>query len=106
MRMTVRVVPPYEAVSVMVNAPPVSRVVTVNDALVEPAGTVTLDVIIATPGSLLWSDTTAPPAGAAPVSVTDPVTEAPPGMVELSSEIEDNVAGVGAGAAVTVSAAD
>ena len=52
-RITVRVAPLYEAVNVIVNAPPVSRVVTVNDALVAPAGTVTLDAICATPASLL-----------------------------------------------------
>src|ERR1700674_4287920 len=104
MRMTARVVPAYEAVSVMVKAPPVSRVVTVNGALVAPAGTVTLAAIVATLGSLLCSDTAAPPTGAAAVSVTVPLTEAPPGIVALSSAIPDNVAA--AGAAVTVSVAD
>ncbi len=104
--MVVRVVPPYDAVSVIVNAPPVARLVTVKAALVAPAATVTLDAVAATVGSLLCRDTTAPPVGAADVSVTEPFTDAPPVIVELSVEIPNSVGVAGGGTLVTVSDAD
>ena len=50
----------------------------VNVALVLPAGIVTLDDKLATDGMLLLSNTTAPPLGAAPFSVTVPWDEDPP----------------------------
>jgi hypothetical protein len=53
-------------------------VVTVNVALVCPAGTVTLDGTVATRVLLLERLTFAPPEGAAPVSVTVPVELFPP----------------------------
>ena len=51
-------------------------------AVVPPAGTVTLDGTVATPVLLLDSDTTAPPLGAGPLSVTVPVEELPPVTVD------------------------
>jgi hypothetical protein len=54
------------------------EVVAANVALVAPAAIVTLAGTVATPVLLLASDTTAPPAGAAAVSVTVPVDPLPP----------------------------
>src|SRR5258705_218130 len=53
-------------------------VLTVNVAMVAPAATVTLDGTVAAAVLLLESATVAPPAGAAPLSVTVPVEEFPP----------------------------
>ena len=75
-------------------------VLTVKVALVLPAGTVTLDGTLAAV-SLLESITCAPPAGAAPLSVTVPVDDcAPPVTVEGFNASEETVGGV------TVSEAD
>lgn len=54
-----------------------ATVVTVKEADVAPAGTVTLAGVVAD-GLLSDKVTTVPLAGAAPVSVTVPVEEAPP----------------------------
>jgi hypothetical protein len=51
---------------------------------------VTLDGTVATAVLPLASDTTAPPEGAAPVSVAVPVTELPPTTVDGLSEIPDS----------------
>jgi hypothetical protein len=51
---------------------------TVNVALVAPAGTVTLAGTVATPVSLLERDTVAPPLGAVALSITAPVADEPP----------------------------
>ena len=59
----------------------VALVDTVNVALVEPAGMVTDDGGVATAALLLESEMAAPPEGAATVSVTVPVEEAPPGTL-------------------------
>jgi hypothetical protein len=56
--------------------------VTVKFALVAPAGTVTVAGTVATVVSPADSCTTAPPDGAAPLSVTVPVDVAPPAMVD------------------------
>ncbi len=57
---------------VTLNVIPTDVVVTVNSAEVAPAGTVTIGGGIATFELLLVRPTTAPPAGAEPVSVTVP----------------------------------
>jgi hypothetical protein len=77
-------------------------VVTVKVLLVAPAGTVTLAGTV-TPAELSESVTTAPPEGAAPLSVTVPVDEAPPTTVDGLSE---SVEMVTAGARVMLSAAN
>ena len=78
-------------------------VLTVNVALVAPATTVTLEGTRAAP-LLLESATVAPPAGAAPLSVTVPVEEFPPVTLVGFSPSEARVGG-GGGAGVTASEA-
>ena len=74
-------------------------------ALVAPAATVTLDGTVAALVLLLESVTVAPPAGAAPLSVTVPVEEFPPMTVVGFSDSDERLGG-GGGAGVTVSEAD
>src|SRR6266436_201920 len=64
-------------------------------ALVAPAGTATLEGTLAAP-LLLESPTCAPPAGAAPLSVTVPVEEFPPVTVVGFSESDERETGAGA----------
>ena len=71
-------------------------VLTVNDALVAPAATVTLEGTLATVVLLLVSATVAPPAGAGPLRVTVPVDEFPP--VTLAGFIESAERATDAGA--------
>ncbi len=78
-------------------------VLTVNVALVAPATTATLEGTRAAP-LLLESATVAPPAGAAPLSVTVPVEELPPVTLVGFSPSEASVGGGGA-AGVTASEA-
>ena len=66
--------------------PPTALVETVNVAVVNPASTVTLAGTVT--GSPPDNDTTAPPAGAAPVRVAVPVTESPPTTLDALVEIE------------------
>src|SRR2546425_10918234 len=69
-------------------------VVTVNGALVAPAGTVTLAGTVAAAVLLLDSVTCAPPAGAGPSSVAVPVELLPPvTVVGLSASEERPAAG-------------
>src|SRR5712671_5812813 len=70
-------------------------VLTVNVALVAPAATVTLDGTLATVVLLLESVTTAPPDGAAPLSVTVPVEEFPPVTLVGFSESDERETGAG-----------
>jgi hypothetical protein len=71
-------------------------VVTVKDALLEPAGMVTLAGTVATPVLLLERVTVTPPDGAAPLSVTTPVEELPPETLAGLSDTRLNVMAVGA----------
>jgi hypothetical protein len=68
-------------------------VVTVNVALVAPAATVTLAGTAAA-DALLERETTAPPLGAAPLSVTVPVDGDPPLTVAGLSATEDSATAV------------
>src|SRR5262249_61369899 len=74
-------------------------VVTLKEALVAPAATVTLAGTLATVVLLLDSVTTAPPAGAAEVNVTVPCDELPP-TTELGARLTaDRLATGGGGGA-------
>src|SRR3954468_24700730 len=87
----VRLRPAYVAVIVAVVAAVTDVVVAVNVLLVAPAGTVTL-AGSATAAESSDKATTAPPAGAAALSVTVPVDELPPTTAVGLSESPDNVA--------------
>ena len=91
--------PPYEPLMVAVIVPPTTLVTAENVAVVLPPGTVTLGGTVT--GSALDNDTTAPPAGAAAVSVAVPVTRLPPTTVDALSVIDERAA-----ARVTVSVGD
>ena len=81
----------------------VTLVCTLNVAALAPAGTVTLDGTLAQATLLLDSVTTAPPVGAALVSVTVPVEFEPP-RTDVGLSVNDaSAAGVDA---FTVSVAD
>lgn len=68
----------YEAVIVTLVVKTTGSVLTVKVAVVEYAGMVTLEGTMAANPLLLDKNTTAPPAGAGPSSVTVPVEEPPP----------------------------
>jgi hypothetical protein len=80
-------------------------VLTVNDALVAPAATVTLEGTLAVVVLLLVRVTCAPPVGAAPLSVTVPVEEFPP-VTLTGFKLSDKSTGGGGGAGITASEAD
>jgi len=81
-------------------------VLTVNVALVAPAAIVTLDGVLATFVLLLESVTTAPPEGAAPLSVTVPVEDCVPPTTLVGFSVSEESVGAGGGTGVTVSEAD
>jgi hypothetical protein len=83
----VRVMPPNAPLMPTVPVVAGEPAVTVNVALVPPAATVTLAGTVARAVLALESETTAPPAGAAPLSVTVP-TEVPSAATDVgASEI-------------------
>ena len=84
--------------------PDTGLVVTANVALVAPAATVTLAGTVADDVLSLDSDTTAPPAGAGPLSVTVPVEELPPTTLDgvTPNELNPTAAGVTVRGAVLV----
>jgi len=90
------VAPPKDAAMVTTVDAATALVLTVNDALVAPAATVTLEGTRAAVVLLLESVTMAPPAGAAPLKVTVPVEEFPPVTRVGFSESAERVAGAGA----------
>ncbi len=71
-------------------------VLTANVAVVAPAATVTLEGTVAATVLLLESATVAPPAGAAPLSVTVPVEEFPPVTLVGFTESAERETGAGA----------
>jgi hypothetical protein len=81
-------------------------VLTVNVAPVAPAATVTLDGTLAAVVLLLVSATTAPPDGAAPLSVTVPVEDCVPPTTLVGFTVNEESVGAGGGAGVTLSEAD
>jgi hypothetical protein len=91
-RDAVSVVPLDVAVMVTEADAATGAVATVNVALVAPAGTVTAGGTLATEGSLLDKETTAPPLGAALLKLMMPVEEAPPvtvlGLTESKLSVE------------------
>ena len=68
-------------------------VVTAKVAVVAPASTVTLTGTVAAEVLLLVRVTTAPPLGAAPLSVTVPVELVPPTTLDGFKEIDDSAGG-------------
>lgn len=99
----VRVVPLYEAEMFDDVEMRTMDVLTVKDALVAPAGTVTLAGTLAAP-LLLESVTRAPPAGAGPLNVTVPVEDCRPPTTLVGFSVNEET--VGSGGGVTVSVAD
>jgi hypothetical protein len=93
----------YEAEIVADVATTTMDALTVNVALVAPAGTITAEGMLAAPLSLA-SATCAPPAGAGPLSVTVPVEDCTPPITLDGFSVSDDT--VGSGAGVTMSVAD
>jgi len=76
-------------------------VVTVKVVLVAPAGTVTPLAGTLADGSLLERETTAPPLGAGPLSVTVPVEGFPPATF-AGLKVSEDTTGMGCGDTVSV----
>ena len=102
-RLAVCVVLLYEAEMVAEVDMRTIDVFNVKVALVLPAGTVTLEGTLAAP-LLLESVTCAPPAGAAPLSVTVPVEDCTPPTTLAGFNVSEETVGRGGG--ITVSEAD
>lgn len=103
-RVAVRVVLLYVAEIVAEVETRTADVLTVNVALVAPAGTVTLAGTLAAP-LLLESKTCAPPAGAGALSVTVPVDDCMPPTTLPGFSVSEATVGSGGGGFVTVSVA-
>lgn len=95
----VRLTPLYVAVSVAALLAPTALVLTVKPALVAPAATRTLAGTLAA-AWLLESATTAPPLGAAAVSVTVPAEALPPTTLAGFTATADRLAAAGAACGV------
>ena len=98
-RVAVRVEPLYEAEIVEEVEMRTINVSTVKDAVVAPAGTVTLEGTEAAP-LLLESATTAPPGGAGLLSVTVPREDCKPPATVDGLRLTDKRVGRGGGVAV------
>jgi len=94
--------PPYEAEIWAEVEKRTIDVFTGNVALVAPTGTVTLEGTLAAP-LLLESRTSAPPAGAGPLSVTVPVEDWKPPITLVGLSVSEERVGTGGDAGVTVS---
>ena len=93
--------PPYLAEMTGRQVTRKDRVVMLNVAVVDPAGTVTLEVGVAMKLILLLKVTVMPPAGAWPLKVTVPTEEVPPTtLVGFSATCDSATAGVIVSAAV------
>jgi hypothetical protein len=95
----------YEADTVAEVAKITPDVLTVNVALVAPAGTVTLEGTLAAP-LLLERAICAPPAGAGPLKVTVPVEDCAPPITLVGFRVSEETVGSAAAAGVTVRVAD
>ena len=102
----VRVAPPYDPVSVTPLDAATEAVVIANVALVLPAATVTLAGTVATAVLLLASVTTAPPVGAAALSVAVPCDEFPPTTVEGLSDSAERAGATGTACGVKLRTED
>jgi len=98
-------VPLYEAEIVTVVETRTADVLTVNVALVAPAGTVTLEGTLAAAALSLARATCAPPAGAGPLRVTVPVEDCAPPTTLVGFRVSEETVGSGGGGGVTVSVA-
>src|SRR3989442_4660954 len=76
-------------------------VLTVNVALVAPAGMNTLEGTLAATVLLLESATCAPPAEAAPLNVTVPVEDCVPPITLVGLSVSEERVGAGGGAGAT-----